>query len=135
VGHVFPLFSPLGEKNWVPGWDPELLHPPGVSWQDGLIFRTAEDSGPAVWIVSHLDVATHRVTYHRVEPGLYVARIDVTCDDVSAGVTDVSTVYTFVGLSEEGNKAISVMSALEYEAKMTRWTTWLQSHLANGAGE
>jgi uncharacterized protein (TIGR00369 family) len=135
VERVFPLFSPVGEKSWVPGWDPELLHPPGASWRDGLIFRTAEDSGPAVWIVSDLDVATHRVTYHRVEPSLYVARIDVTCEEVSAGVTDVSTAYTFVGLSEEGNRAISAMTALEYEAKMTRWTTWLEHHLKGGARE
>jgi hypothetical protein len=32
VDSVFELFSPLGEKAWVPGWDPELIHPPGVSW-------------------------------------------------------------------------------------------------------
>ena len=25
---VFPLFSPEGERLWVPEWDPELLHPP-----------------------------------------------------------------------------------------------------------
>jgi len=31
----------------VPGWDPELLHPPGVEWEEGLVFRTREESGGA----------------------------------------------------------------------------------------
>jgi len=24
---VFPLFSPLGEKHWAQGWEPEMLFP------------------------------------------------------------------------------------------------------------
>jgi hypothetical protein len=133
VERVFPLFSPVGEKGWVPGWDPEILHPIGGIWEKGLIFRTSEKSGTAIWIVSNLDIAAHRVSYHRVEPTRYVARIDVTCDEVSIGVTDVSTVYSFVGLTEEGNDEISVMTATEYQAKMVRWTSWLERCLASGA--
>ncbi|MGD0038036.1 MAG: hypothetical protein ABSC53_12190 [Bacteroidota bacterium] len=134
VERVFPLFSPIGEKQWVPGWDPEILHPSGSFWEEGLIFRTSEESGTAIWIVSNLDISAHRVRYHRVEPTHYVARIDVTCDVVSIGVTDVSTVYKFVGLSEEGNNAINLMTEEEYAAKMVRWTTWLERCLASGVG-
>ena len=132
IERVFPLFSPIGEKEWVPAWDPEILHPAGGFWQEGLIFRTSEESGSAVWIISNLDIAAHRVSYHRVEPTHYVARIDVTCYEVSTGVTDVSTAYTFVGLSDEGNETISAMTAEEYAVKMIRWTSWLERCLANG---
>lgn len=45
---AFELFSPVGEKSWVPGWNPELLHPPGVTWERGLIFRTQEERGEAI---------------------------------------------------------------------------------------
>lgn len=135
VEKVFPLFSPLGEKSWVPGWDPELLHPPGASWEEGLIFRTVEESGPGIWIVSQLSRSSHRVTYHRVEPTLYVARIDVSCDEVSLGLTEVSTVHGFVGLSEEGNQRIAGMTEAEYSAKMGRWSSWLERYMATGTGE
>jgi hypothetical protein len=131
---AFLLFSPMGEKEWVPGWDPEILHPTRGFWEEGLIFRTSEESGTAIWIISNLDIAAHRVSYHRVEPTRYVARIDVSCDEVSTGIAEVSTVYSFVGLSEEGNEATSVMTAMEYAAKMVRWTTWLECCLASGAG-
>ena len=49
---VFELFSPLGERAWVPGWNPELLHPSNVSWGQGQIFRTREETGEAIWIVT-----------------------------------------------------------------------------------
>jgi hypothetical protein len=79
VDEVFQLFSPLGEKLWVPDWNPELLHPPEVSWKAGLIFRTREETGDAIWVVTRLDRAEHTVEYYRVEPGRYVARIEVSC--------------------------------------------------------
>jgi len=64
---TFGLFSPLGERKWVPGWDPELIHPPGATWERGLIFRTREERGDAIWVVTALDRDRHDVEYHRVE--------------------------------------------------------------------
>lgn len=102
VDEVFQLFSPLGEKLWVPDWHPELLHPPEVTWQAGLIFRKREEKGDATWFVTRLDRAPHTVEYYRVEPGRYVARIEVSCAADAEQTTEASTVYEFIGLSESG---------------------------------
>jgi hypothetical protein len=127
---AFLLFSPAGEKKWVPGWDPEFLHPPGEEWKEGMIFRTEEASGTAVWVVGVLNTVGHRVRYHRVEPGHLIAQIEVSCDPVPGGGSEVSVVYSYTGLSDKGNDAISAMTAGEYEAKMARWTLWLEKCLA-----
>ena len=127
---VFHLFSPLGEKLWVPEWDPELLHPPGVTWARGLIFRTQEERGEAIWVVTALDQARHEVEYHRVEPGRYVARVSVHCRDGADLQTEVVVVYSFVGLSEAGNREIEAMSAPSYEEKMKRWQGWINGYLS-----
>jgi hypothetical protein len=103
VDTVFELFSPLGEKAWVPGWDPELIHPPGVSWERGLVFRTRQERGEAIWIVTALDRRRREVEYHRVEPGRYVARVSVVCTARGERETDVRVTYGFVGLSPAGN--------------------------------
>jgi hypothetical protein len=129
VEKAFELFSPLGERSWVPKWDPELLHPPGVSWAVGQIFRTGEEKGEAVWIVTALDRKAHRVEYHRVEPGRYVARIRVACSASGEGKTEVATAYAFVGLSEEGNAEIEAMTDAFYAEKMGRWERWIAAHL------
>lgn len=124
------MFSPLGEKRWVPDWNPELLHPPSVSWEAGLIFRTREEAGDAIWVVTRLDRAAHTVEYYRVEPGRYVARIEVSCVGNAEQTTEASTVYEFIGLSESGNAEIAAMTQDSYSQKMARWTRWINGYLA-----
>jgi hypothetical protein len=127
---AFPLFSPVGEKRWVPGWDPELVHPPGVEWERGLIFRTREERGDAIWVVTALDRERQEVEYHRVEAGRYVARVHVRCSDAGYGATRVQVTYTFVGLSDVGNADIAAMSQGAYVEKMQRWQGWITEGLA-----
>jgi len=129
VDHVFSLFSPDGEKLWVPQWDPEFLHPPGITWERGLVFRTKEEHGDAIWIVTMLDRSHHRVEYHRVEPSRYVARVEVSCRPISATQTQVQTSYQFIGLSDAGNSEIAAMTDTEYRMKMARWQDWINRHL------
>lgn len=129
VDFVFSLFSPLGEKSWVPQWDPELLHPTGVTWERGLVFRTQEEKGDAIWIVTRLDRQGHLVEYYRVESSRYVARVEVRCRALSAPETEVQTTYEFIGLSKEGNEQIATMTENDYKAKMTRWQDWIKTYL------
>jgi hypothetical protein len=130
VETAFELFSPLGERLWVPGWDPELLHPPGVSWEQGQIFRTREETGDAIWIVTRLRRDAHQVEYHRVEPDRYIARVSVACTPSGNGDTEALTRYAYVGLSREGNQEIAKMTSDEYAKKMTRWKQWISEYLA-----
>lgn len=127
---AFELFSPLGEKRWVPGWEPELIHPPGGAWERGQVFQTQEERGEAIWFVTALDRERHEVEYHRVEPGRYVARVGVTCSGRGDGGTDVLVTYTFVGLSETGNEDIAQMSQEAFAGKMRRWEGWIGEALA-----
>jgi len=131
VADVFPLFSPEGEELWVPGWVPEYLHPDPAEtkWAQGQIFRTHEEMGEAIWVVTRLDRAQHRVEYHRVEPGRYVAHISVDCRPLPSRWTEVSTAYSFIGLSEIGNGEIAAMTQQAYDAKMSRWSEWIARHL------
>jgi hypothetical protein len=130
VDEVFPLFSPEGERLWVPGWNPAVLFPPDSEWQEGQIFRTQEELGEAVWLITRLDRALRSVQYHRVEPGRYVARIEVGCRAMPNHGTEASIAYSFIGLSEDGNREIAEMTQQAYDAKMTRWTEWIEGYLA-----
>jgi hypothetical protein len=128
VDSIFNLFSPLGEKSWVPDWDPELLYPPGVTWERGLVFRTKEEKGDAIWIVTRLNRPGHQVEYHRVEATRYVARVEVRCKALSPTATEVHTTYEFIGLSHEGNTQIAAMTDEAYKAKMNRWQAWIDEY-------
>jgi hypothetical protein len=131
IEDVFPLFSPEGERSWVPGWDPEILHP-ASGWEQGQIFRTREEQGEVVWVITRLDRARHEVEYHRVEPGRYVARVEVRCRAVADHETAVATAYSYVGLAEAGNRDIAALTPAAYDAKMARWAEWIAGHLRRG---
>lgn len=117
----------------MPDWDPELIHPAGVRWERGLIFRTKEERGEAIWLVTALDREQHEVEYHRVEAGRYVARVRVRCSARADVQTEVGVTYTFVGLSESGNRDIEAMSERAYKEKMARWQGWIAHHVSGRA--
>lgn len=125
VERAFPLFSPLGELLWVPGWNPEVLDPLDAEWEEEMLFRTHDEHGEAVWVITRLDRTAHEVTYHRVEPGRYIARVEVRCTPVGEQ-TSVRVSYGFVGLSDAGNGEIDAMTDADYAEKMKRWAGWIR---------
>lgn len=131
---VFPLFSPEGEKRWVPGWVPEPIHPPDAVWRKGFIFKTKEEKGDAIWIVTQFDPARHEVEYYRIEPQRYVARISVQCSKKTNAITQASIIYEFIGLSQDGNHDIGRMTQESYDQKMERWTGWINEYLETQPG-
>ncbi|MFZ2492869.1 MAG: hypothetical protein WA208_15410 [Thermoanaerobaculia bacterium] len=122
---AFPLFSPRGEEAWVPGWKPELIHPAGAEWEEGLVFRTKSGEQESIWFVAKLDRAAHRVTYHRVDAGNAAVTVSVACDAVTHDETKVSVRYTFVGISEEGNAYARERTSEEFAARMQQWESWI----------
>jgi len=130
VDEAFELFSPRGERAWVPGWEPELVHPPGASWAAGQIFRTRGKRGDAIWVVTALDRSRHEAEYYRVEAERYVARVRVACEARGPARTEVRVSYLYVGLSPTGNEDIATMSAEDYEERMRHWEGWIREYLS-----
>jgi hypothetical protein len=50
LGHAFPLFSPEGERAWVPGWDPDYSIPI-ISNAAGTLLRTTHNGEETLWLV------------------------------------------------------------------------------------
>lgn len=134
VDLIFQLFSPEGERQWVPGWNPEPIHPARAALEKGFIFRTKEEKGDAIWIVTHFDSVRHEVEYYRIELQRYVAQIKVQCIQASESITDASIIYEFSGLSKDGNQEIARMTQASYDQKMERWTGWINNSLETQSG-
>jgi hypothetical protein len=79
------------------------------------VVRTREELGEAAWVVTALDRERHAVEYYRIEPGRYVARVRVGRQAKEPERTQVAGAYTFVGLSDAGNRDIAAMSEAAYE--------------------
>src|SRR5258706_15885059 len=77
---VFPLFDPIGEKQWADGWEPEIMYPLSGEVEEGMVFTTgSHDEVQVIWTVLVFDAAKWRISYLRVTPGSHVAIIDIRC--------------------------------------------------------
>jgi hypothetical protein len=133
VERVFPLFSPLGERLWVPRWNPEILAPRGAQWEQGMVFRTNGEVHDAIWVVSELDPDGHRVVYYRTEPQVLVARVEVRCRRADADRTEATVIYSYVGLSDAGNAHIAEWTEAAYASKMAQWQESINGCLERAA--
>ena len=119
VETAFPLFSPIGEERWAPGWKVEILYPHGAEWEESLVFRTTANP-EVIWFVGALDRSQHRVRYHRVEPEMAVT-VAVSCTSLGPNSTAVFVEYTYVGRSESGNAQVEELSRSDFGARMKDW--------------
>jgi hypothetical protein len=85
------LFTPEGERSWVPHWDP--AYPGG---RDGPVFTT--DGGATVWL------ALGGLRYARVTPGLQAGIVAVRCEREGAG-TRAHVEYDLTALSPAADLA------------------------------
>ncbi len=126
---IFPLFSPLGEKQWVPGWDPTMHYPPTGESTEGAVFTTSQGGEPdTIWSIVEYEPRDFRVKYLRVTPGSRVAVVEVQCDAAPEGTTRVRVAYTFTALSEEGNKYLADFTEPYYRDYIESWRAAIERY-------
>ena len=128
---VFIFFTPIGEKQWAPGWEPEIVYPLDRDVTEGMVFKTKEKFGETFWVITEYDLARHTVAYANVTPGYILNRIRIVCRD-AGNETDATVTYSHVALGEEGNRFIERMDAAAYKAKMAHWTEAINYALKMG---
>jgi hypothetical protein len=97
---AFPLFGPVRETEWSPGWKPNFAAPvPGAQTADGAVFTTGEGDAAVVWVMTDYDPAHRVVRYVHVRPGQLVAQlwIEVSAASPHTSRADVTYRYTLLG--------------------------------------
>ena len=131
ISHVFPLFSPEGEKLWAPGWNYTNLLGSIELGPDYVFLTDTHDhkSAQAIWIVSGYDPARHYVSYYKVEPGQKVGKIVVQCFERGRTSTLVKVTYKYIGLSDSGNRFVETFSKEAYKEFIGEWRLLLHDFL------
>ena len=125
---VFPLFTPEGERLWVPGWNPRYLWPAAGTTRVGMTFLTEHEGRETTWMVADFDPG-RRAVYTRVTAGLSAVRVEVRCERAGDG-TAATVRYDYVGLSTDGNASIEQMTETCYREWMGEWETAINAHLS-----
>ncbi len=78
VAEATPLFGPVREAEWAPGWSPRFLHPAEGAQREGVIFTTITSEGKErLWLLSAYDIKAGRVDYVIVTPGFTANEVKI----------------------------------------------------------
>ncbi len=124
---AFPFFTALGERKWVPGWNPELVYPESGELEEDQVFVTGSGKERTLWYVARVDRERHEVSYVRATPGNRVARVDVAVSPLGEG-SEVRVSYRWTALSAEGRRAIE-REAAGYDDMLREWQRLLEAML------
>lgn len=132
ITEVFPLFSPEGEKHWVPGWDYDNIMGTTELSED-YVFLTknhAHGATDAIWLVKKYEPATPLVQYYKVEPDNKVGIVTVQCTELEPSLTQVEVTYKYIPISPAGEHFVGEFTAAAYEAFIGEWQILLSDHFA-----
>ena len=130
IEDLFPLFSPEGEKDWVPGWDYENVMGTTELSEDYVFLTKSHDHGTrdAIWIVKKYDVNSHFVQFYKIEPKDKIGVVTVKCTKIKEKKTIVQVTYKYIALSQSGENFISEFNESVYEEFISKWQTLLSNY-------
>ena len=74
------LFTPEGERDWVPGWDP-VYSTADASEAAGTVFTTDHGSVKTIWLILEVDRIQCKAAYALVTSGHHAGIVKVSCTD------------------------------------------------------
>ena len=131
IARVFPMFTPLGERAWAPGWDPQML---SGETERGTVFRTVGANGvESVWTVTRYEPGRHAASYARIAQGVSMGLVDVECAPAGDAATDVTVRYTLTALADDAEATVrEFLAPQRYAAFMEEWRAAIAGALARG---
>ena len=130
INILFPLFSPEGEKSWVPDWDYKNIMGTSELSEDYVFLTENHDHGAtdAIWIVKRYEPDYHLVQFYKIEPEQKVGIVTVKCFAQSTSKTKTQVTYEYIALSAAGETFIENFIESDYEKFITEWQELLTNY-------
>lgn len=119
AGQVFPLFTAPGERLWVPGWHPRILHG-GDGREPGAVFITGSGDERTVWVVVDFDPRQRHARYARVAPDSRAGTVEIRVRQEGGGSV-VEVTYELTALCERGNAVLEEFDDDAFLAMLRDW--------------
>jgi hypothetical protein len=127
---VTPLFGPVREAEWAPGWAPHFLHPPDGSQHEGAVFTTVTANGKErLWLLTAYDVQQGRVEYVVIAPGFTANEIKIRVIPNGDRHCKATITYRHSAIAPEGNGEVNKLDAHWGEQQRVHWETAINDAL------
>ena len=131
VAEVTPLFGPVREAEWAPGWKPQFIHPPTGAQREGAVFTTDTGHGTkCLWLLTAYQPNDGRVEYVVVVPGYIAKQIGIRVVSDGANRSRATISYRCSALGPKGNQEVAKLGTQWAEHQQTHWQTAVNALLA-----
>ena len=129
---VFPLLCPVKEKDWVNGWDPELVITNSGFAEKDSIFVTKHGSENNYWIITGHDPENYEIEMLIISPEITVGKLEIKLHKKEDDKTRADISYTYTSLSSEGDEFVKNYTEEKYINFMKTWEEEINYYLLNG---
>jgi len=131
IADLFPLFSPEGEKKWVPDWAYENVMGTVELSEDYVFLTKTHDhrTTDAIWIVKKYDPRLYFVQFYKIEPEDKIGLVTVKCTELEAKKTKIQVTYKYIALSPTGERFVSQFSKSVYDKFIDDWQALILNYL------
>ena len=122
------LFTPEGERAWVPDWEPHYVV--GESSEaPGTVFTTALQGPVTLWVIVDISHASTSATYARFTPEHHAGLVSVRCSDSAPGHSTISVSYDMSLLGDQGSTGFKAYAPEPFAEMMSEWSEMIAAYL------
>ena len=133
VADVTPLFGPVREAEWAPGWSPRFIHPAQALQREGAVFTTTSADGKdRFWLLTTYDLGNGRVEYVAITPAFTANEIKIRVLSDGERHFRAMIMYRRSALAPEGNIEVAKLDAHWAEQQRIHWETAINEALTKG---
>lgn len=133
IEEVFPLLCPVREKEWIDGWEYEMIYSISGFIEKDCVFTTPHHGQfDTVWQVTEYDPDNYTIEFLRVTPRENVVRINISLERVNEKQTKAFISYKYTSLNISQNTIIERDMENSFKKSMETWERSINHFLNTG---
>ncbi|PAB55995.1 hypothetical protein [Anaeromicrobium sediminis] len=98
---IFSLLCPVREKEWLQGWNYDMVYSKSGYAEKGCVFQTNNEFGSFQWVMTKYDIEKFEIQFVKFIQNKMVVMIDIDLIDGEADSVYCNIQYTFTALNDE----------------------------------
>lgn len=129
---VFPLLCPVREKDWVGGWNPELVITKSGFAEKDSIFITGNGVEKSYWVISKHDPVNYLIEMYIITPGITIGKLEIELLKNGDKKTLADISYSYTSMSPEGDEFLKNYTQEKFVNFMKTWEEEINHYLLTG---
>lgn len=101
---AFRLLCPVRQREWIDGWEYEMIFSQSGLAEEGCVFKTQNSIGSeTIWTITKQDEEKLQIEFLLVTPDIGIEKIQFNLRDNQDDTTNAHILYMFTALTESGN--------------------------------